>query len=152
MDFFKVTENGAFFARLLNNAVFVENKIINIVSKGKLTLNDTKILYSIAYLSESNKSTIKNISDYLYLSPASCSRTVNQLIKNKYVVLTKSKVDKRVSYLYLTEESKEFLNQINLYHVRLYYGLKDSFDNQKLLDTLEVLKKLDNLVVEQKLL
>lgn len=152
MDFFKAIENGAFFARLLNNAVFVEAKIINIVSKGNLTLNDTKILYAIAYLSESNKSTIKNIADYLYLSPAACSRTVNQLIKNKYVELTKSKVDKRVAYLSLTQISKEFINQINLYHVRLYYGLKDSFDNEKLLDTLEVLKKLDNLVVEQKLL
>ncbi len=152
IEFKTFAENGAFFARLLNNSIFIESKIISILSKDKLTINDLKLFYAIAYLKESNKNTVKNISDYLYVSPAACSRTINTLAKNKYVEIIKSKQDKRISYINLTKSSLDIINQTNLYHVRLYNALKDYFDQEKLVDTLEVLKVLDNIIVNQKLL
>lgn len=152
IDFKTFVENGAFFARLLNNSIFIESKIISILSKDKLTINDLKLFYAIAYLESGKKNTVKNISDYLYVSPAACSRTINNLAKNKYVEINKSKEDKRISYITLTKKSIDIINQTNLYHVRLYNGLKKYFEQEKLVDTLEVLKVLDNIIIEQKLL
>ena len=142
---------GAFIARFLNNAIFIENRIVQIVTKNKLTINDVKILYATGYLLEKRENQIKYLSNYLFITPAACSLSVNKLIKNNYIYIKKDKIDRRNNYLYLSSKAVETINKINLYQLRLYNILIKKFDLEKVSSTIEVLKQLDEIMANSEL-
>ena len=121
--------------------VFLRRGIYSIGDSFSFTIPQLKI---IALLAEKNGLRVSDLSVGSSLSESTVSGIVDRLVKQKTIIRKRSKDDRRVINLYLSEESRTEYEKFNKkkgdFFVNLFQGIDDSEIN-KVFEGLTILQK-----------
>lgn len=111
---------------------------------GKETLQKTPITLpqyvALQYLHEFGKMTIGELSNKIHLAFSSTTDLIDRLEKQQLVKRIRSKKDKRVVYIYLSENGKSMVNQVLEARKKHLSTLFYDIEEDKMVEMAEVLK------------
>ncbi len=103
-----------------------------------LSYLDTLYLSIIEYYP--NKYTSSHIADLLQVSRPAVTQKINELVKKDYIIRTQSESDKRIFYLSINENNKNYCDYNKEKDEKLLSLLEDKYSKEQLDKTCEVLE------------
>ena len=125
-------------------AIFYTSHLIREHTENREGLNPFSFfqLETLRYVAEKNNPSMKNIADYLCITPPSATSLINRLVKVKQIERTKDKCDRRLVRLVITPKGKKALGS----------GLKKIVKQmRKVLSCLSKKERVDLIAILQRL-
>jgi DNA-binding MarR family transcriptional regulator len=122
----------------------VKEKLLADTSGSQLTYPQLKVL---KLLQSSDASNIGDVAAFLGVSNAAASKTVDRLVKRKYLRRMEARADRRATHLSLTEAGRKVVNQYDKVKDRQLAKMFQGYDPQDLSRTADLLERLTKSVV-----
>ncbi len=121
----------------------IRTRLSNELSKGKITIPQYHIL---DYLNDKAKATMREVADYLFVTPPAVTGLVDKLVKIQLVRRDFSSSDRRIIIISLTPKGKTAISKIKNQSNELFISLFKAFSAQEKKSFLEVTKKMEELL------
>lgn len=118
-----------------------EQSLDEVLKKHNLTRHEGNVLL---FLDNSELNTAHAISRHSLISKALVSLSINSLYERKFLEIKCDKKDKRINILYITEQAKNAVEDLNLAQESFYRLLEKNISKDELRLMDEVLRKLYN--------
>ena len=99
----------------------------------------------IYFVGKQKNLTIKELLSILQITKQSLSRVLNQLVKEKYIILTTG-IDKRTKILALTNKGQELENQLSSIQISKLHNTLKKFNNSEI----DAFKKVIFSIIDEK--
>jgi len=115
-------------------------KLSNELSQGEITIPQYHIL---DYLHNKGESVMREIADYLFVTPPAVTGLVDKLVKMQLIRRVFSPSDRRIIIISLTPKGKTVISKIKNQSNELFISLFKAFSAQEKKSFLEVTKKME---------
>lgn len=130
--------------------IFTTSRLIRERSKGKEHPDPFSFLQieTLRYVSENKNPPMKDVADYLYITPPSATSLIDGLVKTKMLERNFDKNDRRVVRLSVTSKGQKILSTgFNETAIRMQKILK-KLDEKEQKNLIEILEKLSRLYAQ----
>ncbi len=118
-------------------------KLSNELSEGEITIPQCHIL---DYLNAKGESVMREIADYLFVTPPAVTGIVDKLVKMKLVQRDFSPSDRRIIIISLTSKGKTVISKIKNQSNELFISIFKGLSAQERKSFLEVIQKMEKLL------
>lgn len=95
----------------------------------------------IMYLSHSGDVTMKDISEWLHITPPSVSTLIDVLVNKKLVKRMPSSKDRRTIHIVLSEESRELMHSMHKKKISIFKKMLSKLENEDQENLIRILNK-----------
>lgn len=127
-----------------------EESLKDTCKKEKLTMREIHIMEAVATLSKDKKNTMANISQFLAVTPGSCSTSVNVLVNKGFLEREYTPADRRVIFINLTEKGEKINHLHNDFHKEVIENIYKTLTKEEAESLAVILDKLDKIFVSYK--
>lgn len=117
---------NAYLVNTFNNILLLEQEILQKIGKKNISVKEIHVLEAIANAEKNGTNTMKAVAEKLCISPGALSTSVNTLVKKGYITRKGNEKDRRVVYIFLTDEAKK----INEIHEQLHFSMVEQIGEQ----------------------
>jgi DNA-binding MarR family transcriptional regulator len=128
-----------FLKKLFFKVLEIQEKNVSIATKNRLSRTE---IHALEVIEETDNPILTTVANELNISKATASVSIERLVKKGFLKKHKDPIDKRKSYLALTESGKICYDQHAYYHEKMVDALVHDF---KIEEYPELLKGLKNL-------
>jgi len=107
-------------------------------------------LYILRYISKQGKCTTTELANAFYVQKSAITAIINRLFEKNIIERTPDPVDRRVSYLSLTEEGKELFDKQEKKVQSLVKSFITQFEQEEIESFLKTYKKIADLLKEMR--
>jgi len=118
-------------------------KLSNELSQGKITIPQYHIL---DYLYNKGESVMREIADYLFVTPPAVTGIVDKLVKMQLVHRSFRSSDRRIIIVSLTQKGKNVISKIKNQSNELFLAILKGFSPKEKKNFLEVTEKMEKLL------
>ncbi len=121
----------------------MQAKLSNELSQGEITIPQCHIL---DYLNTKGESLMREIADYLFVTPPAVTGLVDKLVKMKLVQRDFSSSDRRIIIISLTPKGKAVISKIKNQSNELFISIFKELPAQERKSFIEVTEKMEKLL------
>lgn len=128
----------------LISAIFSTSRLIREHTENREGLDPFSFfqLETLRYVAEKNNPSMKNIADYLCITPPSATSLINRLVKAKQIERTKDKCDRRLVRLVITPKGEKTLESGFKKIVKQMRKVLSCLSKKERVDLIAILQKL----------
>lgn len=135
---------NAFFVGCFNTILLQEERALDKISNGKLSMKEIHLIEAINRTQQKNENTSSGVAKYLNITLGSLTVAVNVLEKKGYIIKTRDEKDKRIIYLTLTDLGRYVNSCHEVYHEKMISEVIVDLDKNEQTILLSALLKLKN--------
>lgn len=118
-------------------------RLSNELSQGEITIPQYHIL---DYLHEKGEATMREVANYLFVTPPAVTGLVDKLVKMNFVEREFSPVDRRIINISLTTKGKTVISKIKNQFNELFLAIFKKISPEERKSFLEVAEKMEKLL------
>jgi len=128
----------------LISAIFSTSRLIREHTENREGLDPFSFfqLETLRYVAEKNNPSMKNIADYLCITPPSATSLINRLVKAKQIERTKDKCDRRLVRLVITPKGEKTFGSGFKKIVKQMRKVLSNLSKKERVDLIAILQKL----------
>ena len=133
---------GNFFVSCFYSVLDAEEKAIEAITKGKLSLKEVHVIEAVINAQKSNENNFSNVAKLLDITLGTLTISFNRLQKKGYLYKEQNQTDKRVYHIFPTREAEIINEQHAAFHKKMIDGIVQRMpgkDIDNLADALEAL-------------
>lgn len=124
--------------------MLLEEEIIHKTGKKNISVKEMHVIEAVAKAEKKGSNTMKSVAEFLNLSPAALSISVNTLEKKGYIIRKGNEHDRRIVHVFLTEKGKKIDEIHEQFHFNMISKISDELNENEikyLIASLKILKK-----------
>jgi len=135
-------ELNTFFVKVFYTILDAEEKHLEMITKGKVTLKEIHLIEAVFLLKETNTNTFSSIARKLNITLGTLTTAYSKLHVKGYLTKVRDTRDKRVYYVEPTDLAKIINDDHTKFHEELIAGVAHTLNEKEQGDLLTALKKL----------
>jgi len=133
-----------FFIKCFYSISHTEEKVLESITNGALTLNEVHLISAVFRAKQANKNTFSIIAKILNITLGTLTTSFNRLVKKGYLIKVPHEDDKRKFYIEPTESAKIIHTKHMAFHDKMFEGAINSISEEQvemMIDSLDKLNK-----------
>jgi len=139
-----------FFIKCFYSISSTEEKVLESISSGKLTLNEVHLISAVFKAKTAGKNTFSMVAKILDITLGTLTTSFNRLSKKGYLTKVPHEKDKRKFYIEPTSLAESIHKEHTVFHDKMFEGMMNSVSNDQLDIMIDSLDKLTKFFVQLK--
>ena len=137
-----------FFINCFYSILHTEQKALESITSGKLTLNEVHLISAVYKAKTANKNTFSMVAKILDITLGTLTTSFNRLAKKGYLTKVPHEKDKRKFYIEPSHLADEIHKEHTAFHDKMFEGIANAISKEELAIVVDSLDKLSEFFLQ----